>query len=186
MSDEMPEKEPFVGEADRPLMRYDGDTPISQLRVRDIAEIIGIVLKKEAGADESHGADKRRPVSGNVPNPLGDKWYDKQSKEKEDGKPEPREKAGDFNFYINVPQDKWRNTRLDMTETKQPDGSKGSPGEMGFDVDPVERQPHDVANTFTARHAPSIDALIQQIADMQQQIAAMAAEIERLKQQGSE
>jgi hypothetical protein len=40
------EKEPFIGQGDRPEVRIDPNTPISELRVRDLSDILGTALHK--------------------------------------------------------------------------------------------------------------------------------------------
>lgn len=45
-------KQPFVSQADRPEVRLDLDMPINDLRVRDLAAILGLLIGKspfEAG-----------------------------------------------------------------------------------------------------------------------------------------
>ena len=39
-------KKPFVGTADRPEVRLDLDKPVNELRVRDLAAILGHVIQK--------------------------------------------------------------------------------------------------------------------------------------------
>lgn len=40
-------REPFVGKADRPEVRLNPDAPISELRVRDLAMILGLGTRKD-------------------------------------------------------------------------------------------------------------------------------------------
>ena len=85
-SDETP-KQPFVPQADRPEVRIKSDTPLSELRVRDLASLLAQV--GGTGKDFWDGKDwVKDDVDGSV------KW-----KEKEKEKPEGWEKPPKFEKY---------------------------------------------------------------------------------------
>lgn len=79
-------KEPFVPQADRPEVRLGSDTPVSELRVRDLAALLG---QLGTGKDFWDGKDW---VKDDFDGPVI-KWKEqKESKDKEKEKPEKLEK----------------------------------------------------------------------------------------------
>jgi|SRR6185503_3684761 len=85
MADQDPNqpKQPFVPQADRPELRLKSETPLSELRVRDLATLVGIALGTRK--DFWDGKDwQKDDFDGSV------KWLEKQFKEgKEFDKPKP-------------------------------------------------------------------------------------------------
>jgi len=79
-------KQPFVSQADRPEVRIKSDTPLSELRVRDLASLLAQV--GGTGKDFWDGKDWQKDDfdDGRV------KWKDKE-KEKEKEKPEKFERG---------------------------------------------------------------------------------------------
>jgi hypothetical protein len=83
-SDEAP-KQPFVSQADRPEVRIKSDTPLSELRVRDLASLLAQV--SGTGKDFWDGKDwQKDDFDGGV------KWWKEKEKDKEKEKPEKWEK----------------------------------------------------------------------------------------------
>jgi hypothetical protein len=102
-SDETP-KQPFVPQADRPEVRLKPDTPLSELRVRDLASLLAQV--GGTGKDFWDGKDwVKDDVDGDV------KW---KEKEKEKEKPEKWEKV-----------EKWeKHEKLEKPEAKEAKAEK--------------------------------------------------------------
>jgi|1185.fasta_scaffold60103_2 hypothetical protein len=80
-------KEPFVSQADRPEVRLKSDTPVSELRVRDLVTLLG-----QLGQSQKDFWDGKDWAKDDFDGP-GNKWKDdKEFKDKEKEKPEKFEK----------------------------------------------------------------------------------------------
>jgi hypothetical protein len=80
-------KEPFVSGEDRPEVRLKSDTPVSELRVRDLATLLG-----QLGPSRKDFWDGKDWVKDDFDGPVI-KWKDdKEFKDKEKEKPEKFEK----------------------------------------------------------------------------------------------
>ena len=92
-------KQPFVSQADRPALRLKSDTPLSELRVRDLATLLGQVGGtgkdfwdgKDWVKDDFDGPNKRWKESKEFKDKEKEKDKDKE-KEKEKEKREKSEK----------------------------------------------------------------------------------------------
>jgi hypothetical protein len=99
MADNDPEKaskQPFVSQADRPEVKLKSDTPLSELRVRDLATILGQV--GGTGKDFWDGKDWQK-------DDLGGTIKDKESKEVKEVK-EVKDKDKDKREKLEKPEAK--------------------------------------------------------------------------------
>jgi hypothetical protein len=151
-------KQPFVSEADRPEVRIKSDTPLSELRVRDLASLLAQV--GGTGKDFWDGKDwVKDDVDGSV------KWKEKE-KEKEKPekweKPESWEKPPKFEKY----------EKQEKTEAKE---AKAEKLELdGVVIDPRVMQVPD----------PRLDQVIQALSGLTSRVAQLANQVEELKKVG--
>jgi hypothetical protein len=85
-SDETP-KQPFVSQADRPEVRIKSDTPLSELRVRDLASLLA-----QVGGTRKDFWDGKDWQKDDFDGGVTVKWWKEKEKEKEKEKPEKWEK----------------------------------------------------------------------------------------------
>jgi hypothetical protein len=80
-------KEPFVSEADRPDVRLKSDTPLSELRVRDLAVLLG-----QGGGTRKDFWDGKDWQKDDFDGPFTTKGWIKEIKDKEKDKDKEKEK----------------------------------------------------------------------------------------------
>jgi hypothetical protein len=156
MSDES--KEPFVSQGDRPETKLTPDTPITELRVRDLAAILGTIAAKspfEAGkTDLKDFFDK--------PFPEVAKDFVKEIKPEKLEKSEIKEFKGEKHDKLE------KREKLEKSEIKELKNEKLEHGEGGFES---ARQGPD----------PRIDQLIQAVSGLAKQVGSLAEQLEEVK-----
>ena len=158
-------KQAFVGAADRPEVRLDLDMPVNQLRVRDLAAILGHLSQKspfEAGKTSIKDFFDK-------PFPERAKDYVKEVKPEKFEKPEKSEK-----FEKNEKHEKHEKhekpEKLEKPEIKE---LKHEKIESDGVFDPVQR--------FTPGPDPRLEQVIQALASLTRQVGVLANQVEELQ-----
>jgi hypothetical protein len=155
-SDETP-KEPFVSQTDRPEVRIKSDTPLSELRVRDLASLLA-----QFGFSGKDFIDGKDWIKDDVDGP-GTKWKDKE-KDKDKEKPEKWEKPEKSEKFEK--QEKFE--KPEKPETKEAKAEKiETDGVFEPRILPVPD--------------PRIDQVIQTLSGLTSRVAQLANQIEELK-----
>lgn len=158
-------KEPFIGSSDRPEVRIDLDMPLTDLRVRDLAAILGQLGSKspfEAGKTAIKDFfDKEFPEVA--------KDFLKEVKIEKVEKPEKPEK-----FEKNEKHEKnekyEKNEKAEKREIKELKVEK-------IEADGV----FDPGSRFPPGPDPRFESVIQAIAGLTQQVNALANQVEELR-----
>lgn len=157
MADNDPDKtskQPFVSQADRPEVRLKSDTPLSELRVRDLASLLGQV--GGTGKDFWDGKDWQKDDFDGTNKP----WKEgKEVKEKEKEKEKDKEK------------EKEKREKLEKPEIKELKAEK-------VEVDGVFE-----AGTLQGPD-PRFDQVIQALSGLTVRVAQLADQVEELKKTG--
>ena len=153
-TDEAP-KQPFVSQGDRPEVRIKSDTPLSELRVRDLASL----LARFGGTNKDFwdGKDWQKDDFDG-----GSKW--KEQKEKE--KPEKWEK----------PEKLEKNEKHEKNEKREKSEVKEVKVEK-LEVDGVFEPPWHVVD-------PRLDQVIQALSGLTSRVAQLADQVEELRRAG--
>ncbi len=160
-------KKPFVGAADRPEVRLDLDMPVSELRVRDLAAILGHLSQKtpfEVG---------KTPIKDffDKPFPEIEKDYVKELKPEKFEKPEKSEK-----FEKNEKHEKHekheKNEKREKPEIKE---LKVEKNEIDVVFEPADR--------FPPGPDPRLESVIQALAGLTRQVSALADQVKELQKQ---
>jgi hypothetical protein len=160
--DQNERKEPFIGSADRPEVKLDLDMPVTELRVRDLAAILGQVGSKspfEVG---------KTPLKDFFDKPFPEvaKDFVKELKIEKVEKPEKPEK-----FEKNEKHEK--HEKYEKRENKE------------FKLEKIEADGvFDPGRQFPPGPDPRFESVIQTIAQLTQQVAALTDQVEQLRKRG--
>lgn len=160
-------KQAFVGAADRPEVRLDLDMPVNQLRVRDLAAILGHLSQKspfEAGKTSIKDFFDK-------PFPERAKDYVKEVKPEKFEKPEKSEK-----FEKNEKHEKHEKhekpEKLEKPEIKE------------LKLEKIENDGvFDPGNRFPPGPDPRLEQVIQVLAGLTQHVSVLADQIKELQKQ---
>ena len=156
MTDES--KEPFVSQGDRPETKLTPDTPIAELRVRDLAAILGAFATKtpfEAGKTSLTDFFEK-------PFPEVVKDFIKEIKPEKLEKSEVKEFKGEKNDKLE------KQEKFEKPEIKEAKNEKLEHGESGFD-------PHRPVPD------PRIDQLIQTVSGLVKQVESLTNQLDPKK-----
>ena len=146
-------KEPFVSQADRPEVRLKSDTPVSELRVRDLATLMG-----QLGPTRKDFWDGKDWAKDDFDGP-GIKWKDdKEFKDKEKEKEKEKEK----------PEKLEKREKLEKPEIKEVKAEK-------IEVDGVF-EPSTLPGPD-----PRLDQVIQALSGLTTRVAQLADQVEEVK-----
>jgi hypothetical protein len=158
-------KQPFVGAADRPKVRLDLDMPVNELRVRDLAAILGHLSQKspfEVG---------KTPIKDffDKPFPEEAKDYVKEVKPEKFEKPEKPEK-----FEKNEKHEKHEKhekpEKLEKPEIKE------------LKLEKIENDGvFDPGSRFPPGPDPRLEQVIQTLAGLTRQVSALADQVAELQ-----
>jgi hypothetical protein len=163
MADES-KKEPFVSQGDRPEVKLKPDTPLSELRVRDLAAIIGAATKNpfEVGKTPLKDFfDKPFPEEAKdfIKEIKPEKFEKNELKELKGEKLEKHEKIEKFE----------KPEKLEKPELKEIKSEKIEVQEPIFDPGRIPGPD------------PRLEVLIQTVAGLTQQVSQLANQVEELK-----
>jgi hypothetical protein len=152
-------KQPFVSRKDRPEVRIDLDTPVSELRVRDLSAILGFVAGKNPNFEVGKTILKDffdKPFPEVVKDWLKEFKSDKLEKIEKVEKPEKYEKSE------KLEKQGWteKSEKLERTET----------------VDP----------TFSQAPDPRFEQLIQAVSGLAKQVSYLTNQVEELRKKVSD
>jgi len=155
MSDET--KKPFVSPEDRPEVKLSPETPIGDLRVRDLMTILGA-----AGSTKSPFENKTSVkdfLDKDFPEVAKD--FIKEIKQEKIDKPEIKELKGEKHEKIE------KREKFEKPEIKELKNEK------------IEREP--VIDPGIPQPDPRIEQLIQAVAGLAKQVGALANQVEEMK-----
>jgi hypothetical protein len=149
-------REPFVSQGDRPEVRLDPDAPLSELRVRDLAAILGPMAGKNPNFEVG-----KTPLKDffDKPSPEVAKDFLKEIKFEKFEKPEKREKF-EKNEKIEKPE---------KSEIKEAKFEKFETGESVFDPGTLPGPD------------PRLDQVIQAVTGMNNQVSQLADQVAELQ-----
>jgi hypothetical protein len=165
MADEPKRKEPFVSKGDRPEVKLKPDTPLSELRVRDLAAIIGAVTKNpnfEVGKTPLKDFfDKDFPEEAKdfIKEIKPEKFEKNELKELKGEKLEKYEKLEKFEKAEKLEKPEIKELKFEKIEIQEPV------------FDPRRLPIPD----------PRIEQLIQTVAGLTQQVGQLANQVEELR-----
>lgn len=162
-------KQPFIGSADRPEVRLDLDMPVTELRVRDLAAILGHLSAKstfEAG---------KTPIKDFFEKPFPEEAKDilKEVKIEKVEKPEKPEKF-EKNEKHEKPEKFEKNEKLEKPEIKELKLEK-------LENDGV----FDPGSRFPPGPDPRLDSVMQAIAGLTRHVSALADQVEELRKRAA-
>jgi len=160
-------KQPFVSQADRPEVRLDLDMPINDLRVRDLAAILGLVGGKspfEAGKTSLKDFfDKDFPEVA--------KDFVKELKIEKVEKPEKPEKFE-------------KNEKFEKHEKLEKHEKHEKPEIKELKLEKIESDGVFDPGGFRPGPDPRLEQVIQTLAGLTKQVSELANQIEELKKKG--
>jgi hypothetical protein len=172
-----PPKQPFVSKEDRPEVKINLDTPLSQLRVRELSSILGLMVGKspfEAGKTSLKDFfDKDFPE-------VAKDWL-KEIKPENLEKPPKLEKAEKFEKNEKLEKfekdkDKDKNEKVEKPEKSEHKEIKAEKQEVdGVVLDPVKSVGPD----------PRMDQVIQAVMGLTRQVSQLADQVEELRKKVS-
>lgn len=159
-------KEPFVSPEDRPEVRINLDTPISELRVRELTSILGSLIGKnpfEVG---------KTPLKDffDKPFPETTKDFIKESKPETFDKPVKFEKPEKFEKF-EKDKDKDKNEKIEKPEKPEIKEVKAEKIERDGVFDPGKLGTPD----------PRLEQLIQSVAGLTKRVSQLADQVEELR-----
>ena len=157
MTDES--KEPFVSQSDRPEVKLNPDAPITELRVRDLAAILGAMTAK---SPFEVGKTPLKDFFENKPFPDEAKDFLKEIKPEKLEKSEIKESKGEKNEKFE------KREKFEKTETKEFKSEKFERGEVVFDPQ-------------TGIPDPRIDQLIQAVSGLVKQVGELTNQVDEMK-----
>lgn len=167
-------KEPFVGAADRPEVKLDLDMSVTELRVRDLAAILGHLAQKspfEAG---------KTPIKDFFDKPFPEETKDfikevKIEKAEKPEKPEKFEKNEKFEKHEKheKPEKLEKPEKIEKYEKREIKELKLEKIEADGVFEQVER--------FPPGPDPRFESVIQTIAQLTHQVATLADQVEQLR-----
>jgi hypothetical protein len=159
MTQEPAAREPFVAQSDRPEVRMTPDTPLSELRVRDLQAILGTAATTKSPFEVGKTSLKD---FFDKPFPEVAKDFLKESKPEKLDKSEIKEFKGEKNEKLE------KREKFEKPEAKE---VKNEKLEQEGTVDPGRPGPPD----------PRIDRLIDVVSALSTQVAEMANQMEELR-----
>ena len=162
------QREPFVSEGDRPEVRLDPDAPLSELRVRDLAAILGPAAGKNPNFEVGKTGLKD---FFDKPFPEVAKDWNKELKIEKVEKPEKPEKF-EKNEKFEKREKFEKNEKIEKpekSEIKEAKFEKLETGEGGFD--PGTPPGPD----------PRLDQVIQAVTGMNEQVSQLADQVAELQ-----
>lgn len=154
-------KQPFVGKEDRPEVRIDLDTPLSELRVRELSAILGFMTGKNPNFEVGKTSIKD---FFDKPFPEVAKDWLKEIKIEKIEKPEKPEKF-EKHEKLEKPEKLEKNEKIEKFEKPEK-----------IEV----REPVFDPRTFPGPD-PRIEQLIQAVAGLTQQVTQLANQVEELR-----
>lgn len=148
-------KEPFISQEDRPEVRLAPDTPIGELRVRDLVSILGATARKIV---EFEVGDSPLKEFFDKPFPEVSKDFVKEAKHEKFEKGEWKEFKGEKNDKHE------KREKFEKTEIKEIKNEK-------LEGNPVVEQQPD----------PRIERLIEAVAGLTKQVGQLANQMEELQ-----
>ena len=159
MSDEP--KKPFVSPEDRPEVKLSADTPIGELRVRDLMTILGTAAAGKNPNFEVGKTSLKDFFDKDFPEVAKD--FVKEVKSEKFEKPEIKELKGEKHEKFE------KHEKLEKREIKEAKVEKIESGEVVFDPTKVP-QPD-----------PRIEQLIQAVSGLTKQVGQLANQVEEMK-----
>jgi hypothetical protein len=158
-------KQAFVGSADRPEVRLDLDMPVNQLRVRDLAAILGHLSQKspfEVG---------KTPIKDFFDKPFPEiaKDYVKELKPEKFEKPEKSEKIE-------------KNEKHEKHEKIEKPEKLEKPEIKELKLEKIENDGvFDPGNRFPPGPDPRLEQVIQALAGLTQHVSALSDQVKELQ-----
>jgi hypothetical protein len=158
-------REPFVSQGDRPEVRLDPDAPLSELRVRDLAAILGPMAGKNPNFEVG-----KTPLKDFFDKPFSEETKDfiKEIKIEKVEKPEKPEKVEKNKKFEKVEKNK-KFEKIEKREIKDVKHEKLEIAEGG--VDPTALPGPD----------PRLDQVIQAVMGMNEQVSQLADQVAELQ-----
>lgn len=150
-------KQPFVSRGDRPEVKIDLDTPVNELRVRDLGAILGFLGSKNPNFEVGKTSIKDffdKPFPEVVKDWLKELKHEKVEKPEKFEKPEKPEKY-EKNEKLEKPE---KDTKLEKIENRETVATVGLPGPY-----------------------PMIEQIIQAVAGLTNQVSQLANQVEKLE-----
>ena len=166
-------KEPFVGAEDRPEVKIDLDMPVTDLRVRDLAAILGQIGSK------SHFEGGKTSLKDFFDKPFPEivKDFIKEVKIEKVEKPEKLEKF-EKNEKHEKPEKFEKNEKFEKPEKIE----KFEKHEIKeFKLEKIEADGVFEQERFPPGPDPRFESVIQTIAQLTQQVAKLADQVEELR-----
>ena len=156
-------KEPFISSEDRPEVKIDLDTPISELRVRDLSSILGFFAGKSPHFEVGKTSlkdffDKEFPE-------VAKDWV-KELKIEKIEKPEKPEKFEKLEKYEKPEKEKLE--KIEKPELKD------------LKYEKIEREPVFDPGRIPGPD-PRFDALVEAVAGLQKQVSQLVDQVEALR-----
>lgn len=158
-------KEPFIGSADRPEVKLDLDMPVTELRVRDLAAILG-----QIGAKSPFEVGKT-PIKDFFDKPFPEvvKDYVKELKNEKVEKPEKSEKFE-------------KNEKHEKSEKAEKIEKREKPEIKELKLEKLESDGvFDPGPQLPPGPDPRFESVIQSVAQLTRQVATLANQIEELR-----
>lgn len=163
-------KQPFVAQADRPEVRIDLDMPINELRVRDLAAILGLV-----GTHKSPFEGGKTPIKDFFDKPFPEETKDflKEIKIEKIEKPEKPEKV-EKNEKFEKPEKIEKHEKHEKHEKPEKHELKELKLEKIENDGVFDPGPFRIPD-------PRLDAVIQAISGLTAQVSQLANQLEELR-----
>ncbi len=159
------EKESFISSEERPEVGLKPDTPISELRVRDLQALL-------QGVNQNKGLASRWPEFKG-PN-LKPEKYEYKNETKPEWKDELKDLKYEKNEYKNETKPEWKDELKDLKYEKN---EVDIPRNL---VKPTNEIPRFGGETVSPA---AIDQLIRTVSGLSEQVTTLTQEVEKLKQQ---
>lgn len=165
-------KEPFIGSADRPEVKVDLDMPLSELRVRDLAAIMGQIMPK------SPSEIGKAPIKDffDKPFPEQNKDFIKELKIEKVEKPEKPEK-----FEKNEKHEKPE--KLEKIEKREKPEKFEKIETKEFKLEKLETDGFSDPGFGLPGPDPRMESIMQSVAGLTQQVSALANQVEAMRKQ---
>jgi|KBSMisStandDraft_5_1062788.scaffolds.fasta_scaffold03328_11 hypothetical protein len=161
-------KQPFVGTADRPEVRLDLDQPVNELRVRDLAAILGHLIQKSPFFEVG-----KTPIKDFFDKPFPEvaKDYVKELKPEKFEKPEKPEKVE-------------KNEKHEKHEKLEKQEKLEKPEIKELKLEKIESDGvFDPGSRFPPGPDPRLEQVIQALAGLTRQVSALTNQVEELQKQ---
>jgi hypothetical protein len=162
--DDRESKEPFVPADDRPEVRIDLETPLTELRVRDLSAILGFAASKNPNFEVG-----KTPIKDFFDKdwPEVAKDWVKEIKTEKLEKPEKPEKF-EKNEKLEKNEKQEKNEKLEKPETKD------------LKIEKIESD--GVFQAGLPRPDPRMDELVAAVAGLRHQVDQLADQVKRLRE----